>query len=100
MWSQEPVPDSWEYLCIHKILRPATPPNQLPPQPIPAILPLLFNQELPVTPPPQPDQLVMSPDYELIYLAIPEDIPDLLDAAEDVMSDFNAWTQDVLHYQY
>ena len=28
VWSEEPVPDSQEYLCIHQIPRPATPPLQ------------------------------------------------------------------------
>ena len=32
VWSQEPVSDNQEYLCIHEIPRPATPPNQ-PPHP-------------------------------------------------------------------
>ena len=43
VWSEEHVPDSQEYLCIHKILRPATPPLQP-------------NQvDVPATPTPQPD---------------------------------------------
>ena len=28
MWSEEPMPDSQEYLCVHEIPRPATPPPQ------------------------------------------------------------------------
>ena len=40
------------------------------------------------------------PDYELTDLDIPEDIPDLLDIPEDDMSDFSAWVQDVLSYQF
>ena len=58
---EEPVLDSWGYLCIHKIPRIGTPP----PQP---------NQGVSVTPPPQPDQIEMSPDYKLMELNIPEDI--------------------------
>ena len=40
VWSKEPVLDSKEYLYIHKIPRPATPPNQPSPQPIAATSPL------------------------------------------------------------
>ena len=28
-WSEEPVPDSQEYLCVHEIPMAATPPPQL-----------------------------------------------------------------------
>ena len=42
----------------------------------------------------------MPPDYELMEPDIPEDIPDLLDAPEEVMSEFDAWAQDVLNYQW
>ena len=38
-------------------------------------------------------------DYELMELDILEDILDLLDIPEEVMSDFDAWAQDVLNYQ-
>ena len=31
-------------------------------------------------------------------LDIPEDIPDLIDVPEDVMSDFDAWAHDMLSY--
>ena len=33
-------------------------------------------------------------------LDIPKDILDLLDVPEEVVSDFNAWVQDVLNYQW
>ena len=47
VWSEEPVPDTWEYLCIHKIPRPATPPQP--------------NQvDMPATSPPQPNQVDIS----------------------------------------
>ena len=59
VWSGEPVLDSCEHLFIHVIPRPANP------QPI---------QGVPVTPPPQPDQVEMPPD--LIEFNISEDIPD------------------------
>ena len=68
--------------------------------PIPETTPPWLNQELPVTPLPQPDQVEMSLDYEVMDLDIPEDLPDLIDVPEDVMSDFDAWVQDVLGYQY
>ena len=102
VWSEEPVPDHVEYLCIHEIPRLTTPPNQPPPQPnqgVPAMPPPQLNQGVPVTPPPQPDQIEMAPDYELTVLDIPEDIPDLLDIPEEVMSHSNAWAQEMLNYQ-
>ena len=75
MWSKKPVPHSWEYLCFHKIPRPAT-------------LPLQPNQvEMSATPPPQPDQVDMPPEMEL---DIPEDTPDLIDIPEEVLLDFDA----------
>ena len=67
VWSEEPVPGSWEYMCIHEILRPETSapqPNQI---------------EMPATPSPQPEQVDMLPGPELKKLDIPEDIPDLID---------------------
>ena len=33
-------------------------------------------------------------------LDIQEDIPDLLDVPEEVISDFDVWAQDVLSYQF
>ena len=35
----------------------------------------------------------MPPDYELMDLDTPEDLPDLLDVSEEVLSNFNAWAQ-------
>ena len=87
MWDEEPVPDRREYLCIHEIPRPATPP----PQP---------NQGLPYTPSQQPNQVEVSPEFELIKLDIPADIPLLIDLSKDKLSDFEAWTPDVLSYQF
>ena len=81
-------------ISIHKVPRPANPPNQPSPQPIPATPPLQSNQEVPVTSPLQPDQVEIPPDYELMDLDILEDIPDLLDVPEDVMSDFDIWGQE------
>ena len=102
VWSKEPVLDSWEYLCILKMPRSTTLPNQPPPQP---------NQGVPTTPtpqpdqgvpatPPQPEQIEMPPNYELMELDIPEDILDLLDVPEEVMSNIDTWAQDVLNYQW
>ena len=48
-----------------------------------------------MTPPPQPDQIQMPPGYYLMEHAIPEDILDLLDIPEEVMSDFDTWAQGV-----
>ena len=47
-------------------------PYQQPP-------PLQINQGVPVIPPLQPDQVEMSPDYEMMELDIPEDLSDLLE---------------------
>ena len=80
VWSEESVPDNWEYLCIHKIPRSTTP--------IPAA-----QSSSPTIPPLQPDQIEMPPDHELIKLKIPEDILDLIDVPEEVISDFDAWAQ-------
>ena len=100
VWFEEPVLDSWEYLCTHEIPRSATPPNQPPPQSIPATPSQQPDQGVPVTPSPQPDQVEMPPDYELMDLNIPEDIPDLLHIPEEVMSEFDVWTQDMLSYHW
>ena len=70
-----------EYLCIHEIPRLATQSNQ----------PLL--QPIPVVPPQQPYQEEVSPEFMDL------DIPDLIDASEDAVSDFDACAQDVLDYQ-
>ena len=78
VWSEELVPDSHKYLCIHEIPRLAT-PTQWP------------NQGVPATPPLLPDQIEMLPDHDLMDLDIPGDIPDLLDVPEGVISDFDAW---------
>ena len=99
LWSEEPALDSWEYLCIHDIPRPANPPNHSFLQPVPAAPPPQPNQGVPVTPSPQPDQVEMLPDYELMELDILEDIPDLVYIPEKMMSEFDDWAQDVLSYQ-
>ena len=88
VWSEEPVPDRGEYLCIHKISRPET----LSPQP---------NQvEMPETSTLQSDQVVMPPEPQLMGIDIPEDIPDLIDVPEEILLDFDAWAHSVLDYQY
>ena len=75
--SEEPVAESWEYLCIHEIARLEMPPIQP-------------NKGVPPTSPPVPDQIEMPPDHELMDLEIPEGILDLLDVPEEVISDFEA----------
>ena len=50
--------------------------------------------------PQQPDQVEVPPEFELMEMAIPKDMPDLLDVPQEVMSDFKAWTNDVLIYQF
>ena len=85
VWSKDLVLDSCEYLHMHEIPRLATPP----PQPI---------QGVPASKPPQPDQVEMPPD--LMELDILEDIPNLLDVPEEVISGFEAWVQSVLDYPW
>ena len=60
VWPGEPMPDSQEYLWIHKIPRPASPPLQL-------------------------SQVDMPPEPVLMELATPEDISDLTDIPEEVL---------------
>ena len=81
VWSEEPVPDSWECLCIHEIPRPVTPPLQLQPN----------EMDMPATPSPQPDQVEMPSEPELMELYIPEDILDLKDVPEEKLLKFDAW---------
>ena len=92
---EELVPDSWEYLCIHEIPRPATLPSHVPPQHVISDPSLQPDHGVPATLPLQPDQVEVPLEFELMDL----DIPDLIDIPEDVVSDFNAWTQDMLDYQ-
>ena len=95
---EEQVPDRWEYLYIHEIPRPAT-PNQ-PQKPIPGTPTLQPNQGVLAMPPQQPDQVEVLPEFDMMDLDIPEDIPDLLDIPEEIISDFDAWAQDELSYQF
>ena len=87
VWDEEPVPDSREYLCIHEILRPAMPTP--PSWPIPVTPPLQPNQGVSATPHQQPDHVEVVPEFELMELDIPEDIPGLLDVPQEVISDFS-----------
>ena len=50
--------------------------------------------------PQQPEQVEVPPEFEVMELNIPEGILDLLDEPQEVMSDFDAWAQDVLNYQF
>ena len=98
MWDKEVVPDSKEYLCIHEIPRPTT-PTPLP-QPIAVIPAPQPYQGVPSMPPQQTDQVEVAPEFEWKEPGISEDIPDLLDVPQEVMSDFDAWAQDVLHSSF
>ena len=55
--------------------------------------------EMQVTNPPQPEQVEMPPEYELIELDIPEDIPELINVPEQMLSDFDVWAHSVLDYK-
>ena len=57
------------------------------------------NQGVPAMLPQLPYPIEASPEIELMELDISEDILDLLDIPEEVMSDFDTWAQDVLSYQ-
>ena len=101
VWSDQPVQDSQEYLCIHEILRQATPSPKSNQVDIPATPNLQPNQvEMPTTPPPQSEQVEMSPQYKLMELDFPDDMPDLIGILEEVLSDFDAWSHSVLHYEW
>ena len=83
VWSEEPVPDSWEDLCIHKIPRPETPTSTTP----------SIGDATPL----QPDQVEMPPEMEL---DITEDMPGHLDVLEEVLLDCDAWAHSVLDYEW
>ena len=90
VWSEEPVPNNWEYMCIHLLPRPATPspqPNQVE---------MLSEPEQPAAPTPQPDHVEMSPVSENMDIDIPEDTPDLINIPEEILSDFDAYAHSVL----
>ena len=84
VWSEQSLLDSHEYLCIHKIPRPATPPHssikefQKPHIHSP-------NQGVPANLSPQPDQTEMPLDHEHMELNIMEDITDLIDDPEEII---------------
>ena len=39
-------------------------------------------------------------ELELMELDVPDDISDLIDMPEDIVSDFEAWAHDVLSYEF
>ena len=48
----------------------------------------------------QPDQVEISPEPEQMNKEIPEDLPDLIDATKELLSDFGSWAHSVLEYQW
>ena len=50
----------------------------------------------PTPSPLQPNQVEMPPEPELMDIGILEDIPDLMDIPEEVVSDFDVWAHTVL----
>ena len=46
---------------------------------------------MPATPSPQPDQVEMPTGHELMESDIQENIPELIDVLDEVLSDFDAW---------
>ena len=75
VWSEKPVPNNQEYMCIHQIPRPATQP-------------------------PQSNQMEMPQESEPMDIDIQEDLPDLISAPEELLSDFDSWAHSVLDYQW
>ena len=49
---------------------------------------------------PQPNQVEMPPDSELMELDVQEDILDLIDIPKVRLMDFDAWAHSVLNYQW
>ena len=74
VWSEKPVPNSWEYLLIHQIPKPATHPLN----PI---------KEMPTEP-------------EQMDIHILEDLSDLINVPEELLLDFDSWAHSVLDYQW
>ena len=76
-----------------------------PPHPYPCSL---YQQPHPCIPtkesqphlPRKPDQVEVPRQFELMEQDIPDDIPDLLDIPQEVMTDFDAWAHDVPSYQF
>ena len=67
-------------------------PTNPPPQP--------YQGDMPVTPPPQSGQVEMHPEHELMELDILEDMPDLIDIPEEMLSDFDTLAHSVLNYEW
>ena len=76
------------------------PTKTLPPKACTSDPSLQPDQGIPTMPPEEHYQVEVSPEFELMELDIPEDIPDLLDVPHEVMSDFDACAHDVLSYQF
>ena len=66
------------------------------PHPLPALAtpPQQSHQGVPVSSPQQ--QVEVPQELELVELDIPDNIPDFLYVPKEIMSDFDAWVQDVL----
>ena len=68
---------------------------------MPATPPLQPDQvEMPMTPSPPTGQVEMHPEHELMELDITEDMPNLIDIQEEVLSDFDAWAHSLLDYEW
>ena len=42
----------------------------------------------------------MPPEQEQMDIGIPEDLPDLIDVPDELLSDFDSWAHSVLEYQW
>ena len=61
---------------------------------------MLTELEQPATPPPQPNQVEMPPEPENMDIDISEDISDLFDIPEEILSDFDTLEHGVLECQW
>ena len=75
IWSEKPVPNSREYLCIPQISRQATPA-------------------------PQAGQVEMPQKPEQMNINILENLPDLINVPKELLLDFDSWAQSVLDYKW
>ena len=75
VWSEEPIPNSQQHMCIHQIPKPATPS-------------------------PQPDQVEVPQELEQMDIDIPENLPDIINVPKELLSDFDSWAHSVLEYQW
>ena len=75
VWSEEPIPDSHQQLCIHQI------PNHTP---------------RPAIPPPKSIQEEVSPELEQMDIKVMDDLPNVINIPKELLPDFDSWAHSVL----